>query len=222
MGNFKGFELVPKVGSEEWWLCFGAGSCDTAWVWASHLWVCPSHYSLLGRWELWCWFLDISELPSVAFPESQTDIFFAKGGAWGSRKKMQGLWSAKPWSLKKASKFLLLFTVCAKSESQDFDQRGWITFKSNRLGKYGFRVLTVYAVVEKVSLIQIVCTKNHCQSLPSFSSTLRLWVHSDHWHKMCVWWKGEGGISLFPLLLCFVMFCVCSVCLQDQRSDSES
>lgn len=34
---------------------------------------------------------------------------------------------------------------------------------------------------------------------------------------MRVWWEGEGRISLFPLLLCFVMFCVCSVCLQDQR-----
>lgn len=38
---------------------------------------------------------------------------------------------------------------------------------------------------------------------------------------MRVWWKGEGGISLFPLLLCFVMFCVCSLCLQDQRNYSE-
>lgn len=107
-------------------------------------------------------------------------------------------------------------------EAKTFDQRGWIMFKSNRVEKCGFHALTVHAAVEKVSLIQGVCTKQHCQSPPSFSSALRLWLHSDHWHKMCVWWKGEGGISLFPLLLCFVMFCVCSVCLQDQRSDSES
>lgn len=59
-------------------------------------------------------------------------------------------------------------------EAKTFDQRGWITFKRNRLGKCVFNDLPVYAVMEKVSLIQRVCTKKHCHSLPSFSSTVRL------------------------------------------------
>lgn len=60
-------------------------------------------------------------------------------------------------------------------DSKTFNQRDWITYsKSNRLGKRGFHVLTVYAVVEKVNLIQEVCTKQHCQSVPCFSSTQRL------------------------------------------------
>lgn len=97
-------------------------------------------------------------------------------------------------------------------------------FKRNRLGKCGFRVSLVYVASQlgqKQNLIQKWCTKWCCWSAPCFSST---------WGIECiqiadvkrVWWKEEGGISLFPLLLCFVMFCVCSVCLQDQRNDSES
>ena len=75
------------------------------------------------------------------------------------------------------------------------------------MGKCGFHVLTVYALVEKVNLIQKVCTKQHCWSVP-VSLLLRGFECVQITDVKCVC-GGRGreeflASRCYCVLLCFV------------------
>lgn len=120
-------------------------------------------------------------------------------------KKNAGLLKCKALKLKKKLANSSSLSV-ENLEAKTFDQRGWTTFKRNRLGKCVFNDLPVYAVVEKVSLIQRVCTKKHCQSLPSFSSTVRLSAFRSRTQNVCAVEGGGRNFSLpVAIVFCYVL-----------------